>query len=113
ADAAVGVARAGYWPSLQLQATTGAYDAQFFPSALKRSQLALTLTLPVWNGGTREVAVARARAEQEIAQAQREDIERAAAESMSRAYHGYETARAATELAKVGVVVARETYRVQ
>src|SRR5690606_33530730 len=29
ADAAVGVARAGYWPSFQLQATTGAYDAQF------------------------------------------------------------------------------------
>lgn len=113
AGAAVGVARAGYWPSLQLQATTGAYDAEFFPSALKRSQLAVTLSLPVWNGGGRELAVARARAEQEVAEAERADVERSAAEAMSRAVHGYNTARAATELAKVGVLVAAETYRVQ
>src|SRR5690606_10843103 len=51
ANAAVGVARAGYWPSLLLTATSGAYDAELFPSALKRTQLAVTLSLPIWNGG--------------------------------------------------------------
>jgi outer membrane protein len=113
ASAALGVARADYWPSLQLVATTGAYDAELFPSALKRTQLGVTLSLPIWNGGSRELAVARARAQRDIASADRAERERGAAEAMARAYRGYNTARAATELAQVGVVVAAETYRVQ
>jgi outer membrane protein len=113
ADAAVGVARAAYWPSLQVIATTGAYDAELFPSALRRTQLALALSLPIWNGGSRELSLARARAESDIAAADRADSERAAAEAMAGAYHGYNTARAAIELATIGVAVATESYRVQ
>lgn len=113
AAAAVAVVRAGYWPSLLLTATSGAYDAELFPSALKRNQLAMTVSLPIWNGGGRELAVARARAERDVAAAERADRERAAAEAMAGAYHGYNTARAATELAMIGVAVAAESYRVQ
>ncbi len=68
---------------------------------------------PIWDGGQREVSVARARARRDVARAQREDRERGAAEQMAQAYNGYETARAGIELALVGVAVSGETYRVQ
>lgn len=113
AAAAVSAERAAYWPEITLGAITGAYDAEFFPSALKRSQFAVTVSVPVWNGGQRELAVARANVQRDVATAEREDRERAAAEMMSEVYHGYETARAAIELARVGVAVAAESYRVQ
>ncbi len=113
ADAALGAERAGYWPDVTVGATTGAYDSQLFPSALRRSQLAVTVSLPIWDGGRRELAVARARARRDVAQAQREDLERAAAQLMAEAYHGYETARAGMGLAQVGAAVAAENYRVQ
>ena len=113
ADATVGVERAAYLPKITLGATTGAYDARLFPSATKRSQVAVTAALPIWNGGQRELAVARARADQSAATAARKDTERSAAELMTASYEGYRTARAGVELATVGVVVARENYRVQ
>jgi outer membrane protein len=112
ADAAVGVARSGYWPGVTLGATTGAYDSEFFPSALKRTQFQFAVSLPIWNGGARESAFARARAERSVAVAEREERERAAAEAMTRAYHGYATARGGIELALSGVAVAAENYRV-
>jgi outer membrane protein TolC len=93
--------------------TTGAYDSELFPSALKRTQFAVTVSVPIWDGGRRELMVAQARAVRDAARAEREDRERAAAEIMAEAYHGYETARAGTELAEVGLTVAAENYRVQ
>lgn len=113
ASAALAAEREGYLPDVTLSATAGAYDGEFFPSALKRNQLALTVSLPIWDGGRREVAVARARARSDIARAEREDRERAAAEDMAQAYNGYGTARAGIELALVGVAVSAENYRVQ
>jgi outer membrane protein TolC len=113
ADALLGVEREGYFPDISLGATTGAYDSEFFPSALSRSQLALTVSIPIWNGGQRELQVARARAQRTVARAERADHERAASELMAGAWHGYETSRAGIELALVGVVVANETFRVQ
>ena len=113
AAAALGAERAGYWPDVSLGATTGAYDSEFFPSALKRSQVSVTVSVPVWDGGRRELAVARARAQREVAVAEREDIERGTADVMVEAYHGYQTARGGTALALTGVTVAAENYRVQ
>ena len=113
ADAALGVERAGYLPQLSLDLIRGAYDAEFFPSALQRTQFAVTVSLPIWNGGQRELAVARARGQRDAARAAREERERAAAEAAAEAYHGYETARAAAGLARVGVAAASEGYRVQ
>jgi outer membrane protein TolC len=113
AEAVLGSERALYWPNVTLGASTGAYDSEFFPSALRRTQMAVTVSLPIWNGGQREAAVARARAQRDVAQAERQDRERAAAAVMAEAYQGYQTARATIDLAQVGVAVSRETYRVQ
>lgn len=113
ADAAFDAEKGGYLPDLTLSATTGAYDAEFFPSALRRSQVAFSLSLPIWNGGQRELAVARARAQRNVARAERVDLERGAAELMAGAWHGYETARSATDIARIGVTAATENFRVQ
>jgi multidrug efflux pump len=113
AEALLTSEREAYLPNLSVGYTTGAYDAEFFPSALKRSQLAVTVAFPLWDGGQRELSVARARADRSVARAEREDRERGAAEAVAQAYLGYQTARAGIELAGVGAAVARETYRVQ
>ena len=113
ADAVVNVQRAGYLPEVTVAATLGAYDSQLFPNATNRSQLLVNVSLPLWNGGSREVAMARARAGRDVAKAQREERERSAGATIAAAYSGYETARAATELAQVGVVAATENFRVQ
>ncbi len=113
ADAIVLAEREQYLPSITLGAITGAYDAEMFPSASRRTQLAVTVSLPIWNGGQRELAVARARAERNVARAERQDSERGAAEVMAQAYHGYLTSRAGIELAISGVTVSSENFRVQ
>jgi multidrug efflux system outer membrane protein len=113
AGAVLGAERERYLPNISLGATTGAYDANFFPSALKRTQLALTVSLPFWDGGARELSVARLAADRDVARARRQESERTAGALVAQAYHGYTTARARIELATVGVAVAMENYRVQ
>jgi outer membrane protein TolC len=113
AGAGLASEREGYLPDITLNATIGAYDSEFFPSALKRNQFGVTVSLPIWDGGRREVSVARARAQRDVARALREERERATAEDMAQAFNGYETARAGIELAVVGVSVSAENYRVQ
>lgn len=113
AEAALNVEKEGYHPDISIGATTGAYDSRMFPSALHRSQISVAVSYPVWDGGHRELSVSRARAQRNVATAQRLDQERAAAAVMADAYHGYTTARAGIELAQVGVAVATEAFRVQ
>ncbi|MGH7675655.1 MAG: TolC family protein [Gemmatimonadales bacterium] len=113
AGAALAAERQQYLPEVTVSATIGAYDAEFFPSALQRNQLAVTVSWPFYDAGRRELSIARARVERDNATAQREDRERAAAEEMAQAYNGYGTARAGLELAMVGVAVSTENYRVQ
>jgi outer membrane protein TolC len=113
ADAVVGAEREKYLPEISLGAMTGAYDKELFPSALRRSQLTLTVSLPFWDGGQRELSIARVQADRNVARARREERERSAAELIAQAYHGYVTARAGIELASVGVAVSSENYRVQ
>ncbi|MGH7713951.1 MAG: TolC family protein, partial [Gemmatimonadaceae bacterium] len=113
ADAVLGAERERYMPEISLGATTGAYDSELFPSALRRSQLSVTVSLPFWDGGLRELSVARLQADRSVARARRQERERSAAERVSQAYHGYLTSRAGIELALVGVAVSTENYRVQ
>jgi outer membrane protein len=113
ANAAVVAERESYLPDIVLGATTGAYDAELFPSAFKRSQLSVSVSVPVWDAGQREVAMARARADRSAAAAERRDREHGATETMTAAYHGYQTSRAGTELARVGLTAASESFRVQ
>jgi outer membrane protein TolC len=111
--ATVALERNAYLPEISLIGTAGAYDERFFPSALYRRQFALSVSLPIWSGGQRELGIARARAVHNISAARLEDQERAAAQVMAESYHGYETARAGIELAQIGVAAAAENYRVQ
>ena len=105
--------REGYLPEITLGATAGTYDSRFFPSALNRSQVSINVSLPIWDGGRREVQISRARSQLDAARAARAADERAVAEEMSRAYRGYQTAIAEIQLATEGVAVAAENYRLQ
>ena len=113
ARAGVLTERERYFPELSIGGTVGRYDSELFPSALKRNQYTITLGFPIWNGGARELAIARARADRSVAIATRADLERGTAEIMSQAYHGFLTSRAGIDLALIGVAAATENYRVQ
>ncbi len=113
AGAALASERQQYLPEITLSGTLGAFDAEFFPSALQRNQLAVTVSWPFYDAGRRELSIARARVERDNARAEREDRERATAEEMAQAYNGYGTARAGIELTLVGVAASTENYRVQ
>lgn len=113
AEALVKAQRGSYLPTLALGATTATYDTRFFPDATSRTAFFLSATLPIWNGGQRELLISQARVEREIARVTRLDAERAVARDVTEAYEGYTTARATTQLAEEAVLVARENYRVQ
>ncbi len=113
ADAVVGTRRARYLPIVTLNGAWQSYDATFFPSFLQRSSVGVTVTLPLWDAGRREVGVARASGQRDVARAVRQERERQTAEAIAQAWNGYRTARAALELAQVGVRASAETYRVQ
>jgi outer membrane protein len=105
--------RGGYLPTLTLSGSHVRFDDHVFPSARNVSSLTFSLNLPIWNGGQREIAIARARTNRDVAQAIRSDLERAAARDVTFAYDAYETALARLELDDAALVVARENYRVQ
>jgi len=113
AEALVKAERGSYLPSLTLGATTATYDTRFFPDATSRTSFIFSATLPIWNGGQREVLMSRARVQREIARVTRLDTERAIARDVTERYEAYTTARATTQLAEEAVLVARENYRVQ
>ena len=113
AEALVKAQRGSYLPSLTLGASTATYDTRFFPDATSRTSFIFSATLPIWNGGQREVLMSQARVQREIARVTRLDTERAIARDVTERYEGYTTARATTQLAEEAVLVARENYRVQ
>lgn len=113
AEALVKGARSWYLPSLTLGAATSTYDTRFFPDATSRTAIIFSASLPLWDGGQREVGVSQARVLREIARVARADAERAVARNVTQTYEGYTTSRATTELAREAILVARENYRVQ
>ena len=113
ADATLRSARSRYLPTAVVSANITKFDEAFFPNALQRSTLTLGVSLPIWDNGQRELAVARARASRDVARAVREDLERGALADVTESWEAYHTARASAELAEIGVVVASENFRVQ
>ena len=111
--ATVRARKAFYLPWVTLSGTVAAYDDKFWPTAADRTSGSLTVTLPIWNNGVREIALARAKAANEVAVAVRDDLQRGALADVTRSYSAYETAAAAAVLAAEAVIVARENYRVQ
>lgn len=113
ADATLRSARSRYLPTAVVSANVTRFDESFFPSGLQRSSLTLGVSLPIWDNGQRELALARARASRDVARALREDIERGAIADVTEAWESYHTAAATADLADVAVEVALENFRVQ
>ena len=113
ASANVRVRKASYLPWATLSAAAVAYDDKFFPTGTDRSEARLTVSLPIWNNGLREIALTQAQSANKVAEAVRDDLQRGALADVTRSYRAYETAAEAALLAAEAVVVARENYRVQ
>lgn len=113
AEATLRTARSRYLPTAVVSANVTKFDENFFPNALQRSSLTVGVSLPIWDNGQRELAVARARASRDVARAVREDLERGALADVTEAWEAYHTARASAGLAEIGVEVAIENFRVQ
>lgn len=113
AGAGVRSAWSQFLPQLTLTAQLTAFDDQFFPSATTRSILGVTLSLPIWNNGQRELQLSRARSAAAVAEAFESDAERAIRRDVIEAYDAYETARASQGLTQTAVLVASENLRVQ
>jgi outer membrane protein len=113
ADAVVLAERESYLPTVTVGASRLAFDNQVFPSDRFRTEYSVTVSFPIWNAGDRELSVARARVDRDVARSQRQDRERGAAEEIAQAYHGYLTSRSGIELAQIGVAASAENFRVQ
>jgi outer membrane protein TolC len=113
AEAALRSERGDYLPVLSLGGLHQRYDTQLFPGAANITSVTFSVSFPLWNNGQREIEVSRARVNRDVARTIREDLERAVRRDVSSAYDTYETARAAVDLAQVGVTVAKQNYRMQ
>ncbi|MDQ3697867.1 MAG: TolC family protein [Gemmatimonadota bacterium] len=113
AEALVRAERGLYFPQVSVFASSSAFDDRFFPQATTRSAITLSMTLPIWNNGQREVAVEQARVMRQVARVARRDQERAAERDLTEAYEAYSNARATERLRREALLVARENYRVQ
>ena len=113
ASAAYRTELGNYLPHASLTFNAFSFDTAFFPALRHQTSFTLGVSFPIWNGGQRELALSRARVSKDIARARREDMDRAVQHDVTAAYDAYETARASAELASQGLVVARESFRVQ
>lgn len=114
AAAAAYRARLGsYLPRAAVSWTHTRFDNKFYPTLTKFDALTLSVSWPLWDNAQREIAVSQARVSRDVARAVRRDMDRAVQHDVTAAYDGYETARASAALAAEGVVVARESFRVQ
>lgn len=113
AEAQIRVRQASYLPTVTLTASIGKFDDKFFPTLTNRRSIGFQIALPIWDGGQRELAIARLKTGRTVARAIREDLERAARRDVTEAYTGYDVARRSLELAQAGVGFAVEVLRVQ
>ncbi|HEX9895035.1 MAG TPA: TolC family protein [Gemmatimonadales bacterium] len=113
ADAILRARRGSYLPTLALSGSVSSFDENWFPNALTRRTGVISLSLPLWDNGQRELNLARARASRDVARAVREDLERGVEADVTLAYDSFVTARATLELDRSGLTVARENFRVQ
>lgn len=103
----------GFLPQVTLFGQYQGFDEAFLPNAFTRTVWGFQVSLPVWNGGQREIALTRARTSRDAARAAMRDARLAVQRDAIEAYQNYLTARASTELAQQSVVVARENLDVQ
>jgi len=105
--------KGAYLPTFNLTASFTEYDSNFPPSGQGVGAVSLIVTLPIWNGGQREIAIQQAKVNLAVANAVSADLERAAARDVTQAAEAYRISREAVDLTQVQLVAAQETYRVQ
>ncbi len=105
--------RGQYLPTLTLAGGNFTFDSKFFPSARDVQSVTLTVSLPIWDLGRREIAITQARVNRDVARAIRADLERGAARDVTEAYEAYRTARTTVDLSGIALAAASENYRVQ
>ena len=105
--------RGDYIPTLSIGGVHQRYDTQIFPAAANITSVTFTLSYPLWNNGQREIQTSRARVNRDVARTIREDMERVVRRDVTGSYDRYETSAAAVDLARLGVDVAQQTYRMQ
>jgi outer membrane protein TolC len=113
ASAAYRAELGNYLPHASLTFNAFAFDTTFYPKLFKQTNFTLAISFPLWNNGQRELALSRARVNKDVARARRQDMDRAVQHDVTAAYDAYVTARGTAELAAQGLVVARESFRVQ
>jgi len=114
ASAAYRAELGNYLPHATLSFSKLSLGTAFYPNDLfKQTNLTLGISFPIWNNGQRELALSRARVSRDVARSRRRDMDRAVQHDVTAAYDAYVTARGTAELATQGLVVARESFRVQ
>jgi outer membrane protein len=113
AAAALRAQRGDYLPTLSVGAQHQRYDTQIFPAGENITSVTFTLSYPLWDNGQREIEASQARVNRDVARTIREDMERVVRRDVTESYDTYHTARAAMDLAVVGVSVAQQNYRMQ
>jgi outer membrane protein TolC len=113
AEATLKSTRSDYFPTLGVGALHQRYDTEIFPGAAKVTSVTFSVSFPLWNNGAREIEASRARVGRDVARTIREDLERSVRRDVIAAFDTYESSRQAVRLARVGVAVGRENYRMQ
>ena len=100
-------------PTVTLTGGNFTFDSKFFPTARDVQSVSLTVSLPIWDLGRREIAVTQARVNRDVARAIRADLERGAARDVTEAHEAYRTARTTVDLSGIALAAASENFRVQ
>ncbi len=105
--------RGEYLPYMVASAANQTFDSKFFPTARNVSSVTLSVILPIWTLGQREIAVTQARVNRDVSRAIRSDLERGALRDVTEAYEAYRTARVTVDLSALALAAATENFRVQ
>jgi outer membrane protein TolC len=113
ADALLRGQRGEYLPSVVVSGANQTFDSKFFPTARNISSVTLSVIVPIWTLGQREIAVTQARVNRDVSRAIRADLERGALRDVTEAYEAYRTARVTVDLSALALAAANENFRVQ
>lgn len=114
AEAAIGVARAGYWPTLVLGASNSINGSeQNNYRFLQQRQATLTMNWAVFNRFTREQNIANQRSTAETAEANAGETRRLVLANLTTRLAELDAARVRTGIAQTSLAAATEDLRVQ
>ena len=105
--------QASYFPTVTLAGSVAKFDDKFFPTETTRRSVGFGISLPIWDGGQRELAITRLKSSRDLSRAIREDLENAARHDVTEAYSNYDVSRQTFAISLTAVTVAAEILRVQ